>query len=112
MDTKQKKKLKTQIIAQLDDIETSVKNLKLATKPIAPDNAIGRISRMEAINAKSVNEKALANAKARKAGLEQALTKIDDPNFGRCVICDEDIPLGRLMLMPGAETCVRCAETA
>lgn len=110
MDERQKSELKAKIISELETLKADLENLRNAVKPIAPDNAIGRISRMEAINAKSVNEKALANARNRKSRLETALDKIDDPDFGLCVICDEDIPIGRLMLMPEVSTCVRCAE--
>lgn len=39
--------------------EVAILNYRELTKPIAPENAIGRISRMDAINNKSVNEAAL-----------------------------------------------------
>ncbi len=43
------------------------------TKPVAPDNAIGRVSRMDAINNKSVMEAALRKAKQRLSGLQRHL---------------------------------------
>ena len=36
-----------------------IKGLKEATKPISPENSIGRVSRMDAINNKSVKMKQL-----------------------------------------------------
>ena len=47
--------IKEEILKTTDSIE----HYKELTKPIAPENAIGRVSRMDAINNKSVNEAAL-----------------------------------------------------
>ena len=43
---------------EIDKTKVSIQHYKELTKPIAPENAIGRISRMDAINNKSVNEAA------------------------------------------------------
>lgn len=80
------------------------------TKPIAPENAIGRVSRMDAINNKSVNEAALQKAELKLNNLQVALTKIDDDDFGICVRCNKPIPMGRILLMPQAISCVNCAH--
>ena len=112
MNIEQKQILREKIQDQIENLKNNIVSLEKATRPISPDNAIGRISRMEAISAKSVNEKALANAKARMAGLLRALDNLDDPDFGLCVICNEEIPLGRIMLMPEATTCVKCAQNS
>lgn len=80
------------------------------TKPISPENAIGRISRMDAINNKSVNDAALKKAELKLNNLQVALGKIDDADFGICVRCKNPIPLGRIFLLPQAITCVNCAQ--
>ena len=43
-------------------------------------------------------------------GIEQALRRMDEEpeEYGRCIDCDEFIPLGRLKLMPWAQRCVQC----
>lgn len=79
-------------------------------KPIAPENAIGRVSRMDAINNKSVNEAALRKAELKLNNLEVALTKIHDHDFGICIHCKKRIPIGRILLMPHTVTCVICAK--
>ncbi len=94
-------------IAESQDI---IASLKKKTKPISPDNAIGRLSRMDAIGNKSVNDASLRNAKQRLTKLKYALNKIDCPDFGICTECDEEIPLGRIMVMPESTRCVACAE--
>ena len=56
-------KIRGIITSQLNKLELDIKEYTELTKPISPENAIGRISRMDAINNKSVNEAALRNSK-------------------------------------------------
>ena len=92
-----------------EDLEERIAEYRELTKPIPPSEAIGRVSRMDAINNKSVNEAALRQAEKQRQGLDRALHRLDDDRFGLCTRCGEPIPTGRLLLMPGALTCVRCA---
>ena len=80
------------------------------TKPIEPENAIGRISRMDAIHNKSVVEAALRKSKEKLEKLEFALTKIKDDDFGLCTKCHKPIPLGRILIMPQSRKCVTCSS--
>ena len=84
--------------------------LRELTQPIAPDCAIGRVSRMDAINNRSINEAALRKSEEKLKMLNIALEDVDKPNFGKCRQCGKDIPLGRLMIMPGSPKCVGCAS--
>jgi DnaK suppressor protein len=90
--------------------ELSIKNYKELTKPIAPENAIGRVSRMDAINNKSVNEAALKKAEQKLNNLNVALSNINDPDFGVCFKCNNTIPIGRILLIPHTRFCVQCAR--
>ena len=106
---------------ELHTIETNIKedikktlelitNYKELTKPIAPENAIGRISRMDAINNKTVNEAALRKAEQKLTNLKIALSNIKDTDFGLCSKCKNPIPIGRILLMPQTRFCVNCAR--
>ena len=110
MTKKEKAQLKENIIIKISQFEKQIKKLKELTKPIAPDCAIGRISRMDAINNKSVNEAALRQNQQQLKGLEYALENINDERFGICVGCGQSIPMGRLLVMPGSKKCVNCAS--
>jgi RNA polymerase-binding transcription factor len=110
MDTEKKQYFKTKILAEIEILDVKIAELKEVTKPIAPENAIGRISRMDAINNKSVNEAALRTAENKLIKLTMALEKIDEPNFGNCIRCSQPIPEGRLMIMPESTKCVSCAQ--
>ncbi len=106
----QKKEIEGTIRAQMKKLEERIAEYKELTKPIPPENAIGRVSRMDAINNKSVNEAALVQAKNKYIRLTAALEKIPEDYFGICTGCGGEIPVGRIMLMPGSTRCVKCAQ--
>jgi len=109
MNAEQRANLKAKIKAAITETEAKIGDLKVLTQPIKPENSLGRISRMDAINNKSINDKALQLAKMKLSKLTVSLTKVDDPNFGDCSVCKNPIQEGRLMLMPESTYCVRCA---
>ena len=92
-----------------EELEERIAEYRELTKPIPPSEAIGRVSRMDAINNRSVNEAALRQLERELAALEKALLRMRDEKYGKCMQCGQDIPTERLMLMPGAIRCVRCA---
>ncbi len=110
MTAEEKQQLKDKIVKNIAELKENIINLEELTKPIAPENSIGRISRMEAINSKSVNEAALRESKSKLNRLQAALGKIDEESFGKCISCKDDIPLPRLMFMPESSRCVKCAS--
>ena len=106
----EKKKLKECVLNEIKTTAENISSLAEQVKPIAPDNAIGRLTRMEAISAKSINEANLANARFKLEKLKNILADMDeDPDFGLCIECGEKIPFGRLMLVPESRMCVQCA---
>ena len=104
-----KSEIKLKIETEIRKTEILVLEYKDLTKPIEPENAIGRISRMDAIHNKSVTEAALRQAEEKLKKLKFALSKVDDPDFGLCVKCKKPIPLGRILIMPQSRTCVNCS---
>ena len=109
LNTENKALIEEKIRETLQQTREEVKRLRELTAPIAPDCAVGRVSRMDAINNKSINEAALRTAENKLKGLEIALQNIDDPGFGKCSRCGNPIPLGRILLMPHSRFCVHCA---
>ena len=110
LETEKREELRNHIKEKIEDLKEIIKSYQLATQPVSPDNAIGRLSRMDAIQNKSINEAALDNSKQTLSSMERALTMIDDPDFGMCRECEEPIPFARLMIMPESNLCVKCAE--
>ena len=105
-----KKELEILIRKKINLISIEIQELKLLTKPIEPENAIGRISRMDAINNKSINDRMLRKAKEKLKKLNLALSRINEKGFGKCINCNKLINENRLMLMPEVVRCVKCAQ--
>ncbi len=104
-----KNEIRQLIEKQITTLERKIKNLKELTVAIAPDDAIGRVSRMDAINNRSVNEAALRQSEIKLKKLIEALQQIDDDDFGLCLICKAPIQAGRIILMPESRKCIKCA---
>jgi RNA polymerase-binding transcription factor len=102
--------LKQKLFNEISKTELLIKEYQELTKPIAPDVAIGRISRMDAINNKSVTEAALRQAEEKLRDLQRVSSKIGDKDFGICLKCHKPIPLGRILIRPESLYCVNCAK--
>lgn len=98
------------LIENISSTEKIIAEYKLETQPIAPDCAIGRVSRMDAINNKSVVEAALRTQEGKLRGLLHVQSKLDDDDFGLCNRCNQPIPIQRILLVPHNKFCVRCAQ--
>ena len=107
-----KKKLKKTILSKIVQLEAEIEEIKKLAAPIEPENAIGRISRMDAINNKSINDRLLRNAAEKQKKLNLALSRIGEPKFGFCALCEQAIQEARLMLMPESSLCISCARRA
>ena len=110
MDKAQLKAIQQKLLNEIGITQNKIAEYTELCKPIAPENAIGRISRMDAINNKSVVEAALRQAKNKMLQLKVMETKIADTDFGYCIKCKNNIPLGRLMIRPHSKFCVNCAQ--
>ena len=104
-----KKNIIQKIEVEIRKTEKKVAEYAELSKPVEPENAIGRISRMDAINNKSVTEAALRKARQKLENLYVALKRIDTEDFGICVVCKKNIPPERILVMPHARVCVNCS---
>ena len=107
----QKKEIKNKIIDLIEKSKKDVVEIEKMTQPVKPENSLGRISRMDAINNKSVMEAALRNKKKKLAKLKIALTKIDNEDFGICAHCGKEIQTARMIYMPESNRCIGCASS-
>lgn len=105
----EKTRILEQIISQLERVKKSIASLQEQTRPIPLDGAIGRVTRMDAIQQKSMSEANLRTAEEQLHKLEEAMAKVEDPEFGLCTRCHKPIPVERLLALPGIQRCVHCA---
>ena len=110
MTDEQRENLRQKICEELKTVAEDIVRLEEVTQPISPENAIGRVSRMDAIGNKMINEQALATARNRKEKLETALNNANTPDFGLCISCMSPIPIARFLAIPEANLCIRCAS--
>ena len=110
MNENEKGELKQKIYEEIKILKHLISSFLETSKPVSPDNAIGRLTRMEAISSQGISEASLNSSKAKLAKLEKALEKIDFYDFGICARCSNSIPHERIMLIPESVLCVLCAE--
>ena len=75
-----------------------------------PDCAIGRISRMDAINNKSVTEASLRQAEEKLRNLQRVLSRVGTKDFGICIKCGRPTPEARILYRPESLSYVNCAK--
>lgn len=110
MSPEDKAALKSKIEEMIVKYEHDIMETEKMTQPISPENSLGRISRMDAINNKSVMEASLRNKISKRNKLKMALVQIDKEGFGSCLNCKRQINPARLMFMPESTKCIKCAD--
>lgn len=104
--------LRAALTAERENILRDIDSSAGARAPVAPDVAIGRLSRMEAMQDQAI---ALETDRRRHLELERidaALKRIGDGDYGYCTACGEEIQPKRLAHDPAVPTCIDCAEKA
>lgn len=110
MNKLQKAEIKEKIKLEIIKTEKTVLKYREMTRPIAPDCAIGRISRMDSIVTMEITKSALRKKEEKLSNLKYAEQQINNESFGLCAKCGGEIPIGRIMLMPQSRFCVNCAS--
>ena len=110
MEKLNKSEIRSMIKREIQKTENQVAEYKELTKPIEPENSIGRISRMDAINNKSVTEASLRQAEEKLRNLERVLSRLGTKDFGICIRCGKSIPEARILYRPESLSCVDCAN--
>lgn len=100
MNQEEKVKLGEAIAQKKEELLKTIEGLKELTKPMGLDNAVGRLSRMDYINNKSISEAGLRTAESKLQALDRWLSLYNTDKFGRCSRCGNEININRLLLMP------------
>lgn len=110
MDQQVMQQLKRQLAQELQEIE---QRLEESERPQATE--LSNYDNHPADNASDLTDQLteMAMDEHREDTVEEikkALQAMADGTYGKCVVCGEEIPLGRLEAMPKALTCVEHAE--
>ncbi|RBW60197.1 TraR/DksA C4-type zinc finger protein [Ruegeria sp. A3M17] len=111
MNETQLEDFEARIHARLDELaEHSALGTEAQAVVELDQQAVGRLSRMDALQNQAMAKAQQANRDIETRRLLVALTRIKDGEFGYCEDCGEEIPEGRLNLDPAASKCVSCAS--
>jgi len=102
--------IKEKIVETIKELKSEIELMENEAKPIAPDSAYGRLSRMEAINSKAIFDSALRDKKVTLQRLEYALSNCESTRYGICTKCNKEISFARLMAVPYTVLCINCAQ--
>jgi DnaK suppressor protein len=82
-----------------------------ASEPVQLDqSAVGRVSRIDAIQQQHMAVSTRQQAQKRLVRLNAAIKAIDKEEYGYCQDCDEPINHKRLQVKPEALLCITCQQ--
>jgi DnaK suppressor protein len=110
MTKQERQRLIEKISAEINILKKFFAVMEESVNLLSPEGPDNRISLRAMIKMKSADERELRFARVRLNKLESAFKKIDDPEFGTCFICEQPIPLARLLAVPETTRCVKCEE--
>lgn len=103
-------RFKLQLEARALELRASLERSSDQTAAVKPDPAIGRLTRVDAVQAGYVSEALRREALAELARTERALRSIAEGTYGICRSCEEPLSDARLEARPDATLCVECAS--
>jgi DnaK suppressor protein len=71
--------------------------------------SVGRLSRMDAMQGQAMAQATEVQRSNELLRIEAALVRLDDGEYGLCVVCGESIAPKRLEVDPSATVCIDCA---
>jgi DnaK suppressor protein len=108
MDQATQESFRPVIDRRLADIDVELEAAVDSTKPIAPDDSVGRLSRLDSIQMQQMALAGKRRLEEERGRLHEARRRIDGGNYGQCHRCGGDIALERLQHQPDAVMCMPC----
>lgn len=102
-------RIEQQATDELAHLQAEIRKSVEEVAVISPDKAIGRLSRLDAMQMQEVAKAAQRRREDRVTALQLALDRIDTGRYGQCALCKEWISLARLEAQPEATRCGDCA---
>lgn len=94
--------------AELENLEREALDGRQAVE--LDQSRVGRLSRMDALQGQAMNNAIAERRRATLARIEAALSRLDEDEFGYCMICGDEIAEKRLELDPTVSTCTSCIK--
>ena len=90
------------------ELSDSLKDSEAAARPVDLDEAIGRVSRNDAIQQQKMAQAGRANVNRRLAQIAAALKAVEEEEYGLCRRCEDPVGYKRLKARPESPLCVDC----
>ena len=90
--------------------KTEASSRAAAGTVILDQSSVGRLSRMDALQAQAMSLETERRRQRLLAAIERALLAIDSGDYGFCIDCDKPIAEARLLADPVTTTCIDCAS--
>ncbi len=91
-----------------DQLEKEQAQAADSTKAVAPDDAIGRLTRMDAMQQQGMAIEQRRRREVRLLQVTAALAAIESEEYGVCRQCQEPIGYQRLKAKPESPFCMPC----
>ena len=101
----------SQLQALKDELLTADEDASGGRAAVELDQSrVGRLSRMDALQAQAMNKAIAERRRNRLARIEAALARLNEGEFGFCLKCGNEIAEKRLLLDPAVAVCVNCSK--
>lgn len=94
--------------SDLDDLESTY--TESSATVVLDQTSVGRLSRMDAMQGQQMALESERRRKEQLLQIKSALKRIETGDFGYCSVCENEIAIGRLNIVPTATRCVDCTE--
>ena len=102
---------KRMLLSELREVENITQKTEKDRAPVELDQqAVGRLSRMDAMQQQSMEKAKQVRRIERMKLINAALKRLEDGEYGFCLNCDTHISDGRLKLDPTFPLCIDCAK--
>lgn len=110
MTTEERKEIRIQVESEIATLKRSIDTITELTESEVQSDANDWFSSKESNASKEINELALAKARQKLEVLTGVLKRIDNPDFGTCIICKNPIPFERIKAVPSTMRCMSCSR--
>jgi len=101
--------LRQELEREIKRLERAMRGTKQDSQPVQLDQgAVGRVSRIDAIQNQQMSASAYGRDQVRYAALINARLRMEKGVYGRCARCGKPIPYGRLLVLPESANCAAC----
>ena len=106
-------KFRNLLRANFELLESTSVSAKQSAETVELDQTrVGRVSRMDALQFQAMSQEAIRRREVEFKKIEAALDRIEAGTYGFCLVCDEEIAVGRLEIDPAGTLCIKCASEA